>query len=287
MDQGSCRTINGGSRSCGGRCMQWSTPRNSAWTSTTIDRTLDSDDPDVRRFVGKRMVRSDARSRRGLGLPDRQAGRQLRGERRTQHRATRGRARRQPAVEGRRRRVRAATAVISTTRTPAPVSPERLASGAMFEHGQSSGRSWRSPVRQRSSRQLPSRPRPTSARAASRRDSTFSAAAGFEIAGAPSNSRRGTPTLAPSSSACSTRFAVSLTGIVIATALGVAGHRATLERVGRRHRRTLLPRSDSEHLLLVQLLFWYALTQELPGPSEALNPLPVCSSASAGGSFRA
>ena len=46
--------------------------------------------------------------------------------------------------------------MISTTRTPAPVSFGRLASGAMFEHGQSSGRSWRSPAWQRSSRQLPS-----------------------------------------------------------------------------------------------------------------------------------
>ena len=88
-------------------------------TSTTIDRALESDDPDVRRFVGsERRLRSDARPRRGMGLPDRQAGRQLRRERRTQHHATGDRARRQPTVEGRRRDVRAATALISTQTTP-------------------------------------------------------------------------------------------------------------------------------------------------------------------------
>ena len=151
--------------------------------------------------------------------------------------------------------------MISTTRTPAPVSFERLASGAMFEHGQSSGRSWRSPaaaivaaVALQASTNLRAR----------------GIALGFDFLGRRrlrdrsgphrilvAGHLRSRPLRRPAQHA-----ARSLTGIVIATAQRRRASR-DFERVGRRHRRTLLPRSDSEHSLLVQLLFWYALTQEL------------------------
>ena len=73
----------------------------------TIDARARQRRPDVRRFVGKsdgfgQMLGLDA----GVGIPDRETGRQLRRERRSQHQAARDRARRQPAVEGRRRAVR-------------------------------------------------------------------------------------------------------------------------------------------------------------------------------------
>ena len=39
--------------------------------------------------------------------------------------------------------------------------------------------------------------------------------------------------------------------------------------------------------LLLQLLFWYSLSQALPGPRDALNPFPASFSASAGCSCQA
>ena len=40
-------------RSCDGRSTRWSTRRKLGLTSTTIDQARDSDDPDVRRFIGE------------------------------------------------------------------------------------------------------------------------------------------------------------------------------------------------------------------------------------------
>jgi len=68
---------------------------------------------------------------------------------------------------------------------------------------------------------------------------------------------------------------VSLLGILIATALGVAIGVARLSTIwvfatiSRLY--VELVRNTP---LMLQLLFWYALSQALPGPKEALNPLP-------------
>jgi general L-amino acid transport system permease protein len=68
---------------------------------------------------------------------------------------------------------------------------------------------------------------------------------------------------------------VSLLGIVLATALGVACGVARLSHVWVV---STVARGYLELMrntpLLLQLLFWYALSQALPGPREALNPLP-------------
>ncbi len=68
---------------------------------------------------------------------------------------------------------------------------------------------------------------------------------------------------------------VSLTGIVLASALGMAMGLARLSNVwiASTAARGYLEVIRNTPLLL-QLLFWYSLTQGLPGPSEALNPLP-------------
>jgi general L-amino acid transport system permease protein len=69
---------------------------------------------------------------------------------------------------------------------------------------------------------------------------------------------------------------VSLIGIVLATALGVL---VGLSRLSGNFLLKILSGSYVEFIrnvpLLVQLFFWYALiTELLPGPREALNPLP-------------
>jgi general L-amino acid transport system permease protein len=68
---------------------------------------------------------------------------------------------------------------------------------------------------------------------------------------------------------------VALAGIVAATVLGVA---VGLARVSRLRVVSALAAAYVEALrntpLLLQLLFWYALTQALPGPRAALHPLP-------------
>jgi general L-amino acid transport system permease protein len=100
-------------------------------------------------------------------------------------------------------------------------------------------------------------------------------AAGFEIARGPIEfSSRDTYARALFVGLLNT-LRVSLTGIVIATALGVTLGIARLSNVwvAATAARCYLEVIRNTPLL-VQLLFWYALTQELPGPSEALNPLP-------------
>ena len=68
---------------------------------------------------------------------------------------------------------------------------------------------------------------------------------------------------------------VSLTGLVLATTLGVALGMARLSNVWIA---STIARGYLEVIrntpLLLQLLFWYSLTQALPGPGEALSPLP-------------
>ena len=68
---------------------------------------------------------------------------------------------------------------------------------------------------------------------------------------------------------------VSLLGIVLATALGVAFGVARLSNVWVV---STIARGYLEVMrntpLLLQLLFWYSLSQALPGPRDALNPLP-------------
>jgi len=100
-------------------------------------------------------------------------------------------------------------------------------------------------------------------------------AAGFEIAPGPlAFSSRDTYALALVVGLINT-LRVSLTGIVLATALGIALAIARLSNVwiASTAARCYLEVIRNTPLLL-QLLFWYALTQELPGPNEALNPLP-------------
>jgi len=68
---------------------------------------------------------------------------------------------------------------------------------------------------------------------------------------------------------------ISLAGIVLATTLGIALGLARLSNVWVV---STIARGYLEVIrntpLLVQLLFWYALSQALPGPQEALTPLP-------------
>ena len=100
-------------------------------------------------------------------------------------------------------------------------------------------------------------------------------AAGFEIARGPIEfSSRDTYARALGIGLLNT-LRVSLTGIVIATVLGVTLGIARLSNVwvAATAARCYLEVIRNTPLL-VQLLYWYALTQELPGPSEALNPLP-------------
>jgi general L-amino acid transport system permease protein len=70
-------------------------------------------------------------------------------------------------------------------------------------------------------------------------------------------------------------FRISILGIVIATALGsIVG----LARLSRIRIVSMLAGAYAEVLrntpLLLQLLFWYAVTQTLPAPRAAFNPLP-------------
>ena len=100
-------------------------------------------------------------------------------------------------------------------------------------------------------------------------------AAGFEIARGPIEfSSRDTYARAILVGLLNT-LRVSLTGIVLATVLGVALGMARLSNVWIA---STAARSYLEVIrntpLLLQLLFWYSLTQGLPGPGEALNPLP-------------
>ena len=68
---------------------------------------------------------------------------------------------------------------------------------------------------------------------------------------------------------------VSLLGIVLATSLGIAIGVARLSNVWIA---SAIARGYVEVMrntpLLLQLLFWYSLSQALPGPRDALNPLP-------------
>ncbi len=83
-------------------------------------------------------------------------------------------------------------------------------------------------------------------------------------------------TAAPSWSACSTRLRVAVIGIVLATILG------TLIGIGRLSKNWLVAKITSVYVevmrnvpLLLQLFFWYALiTENMPGPRQAHNPLP-------------
>jgi general L-amino acid transport system permease protein len=100
-------------------------------------------------------------------------------------------------------------------------------------------------------------------------------AAGFEIARGPIEfSSRDTYTRALLVGLLNT-LRVSLIGIVLATALGVACGVARLSNVWvvSTTARGYLEMMRNTPLLL-QLLFWYSLSQALPAPREALNPLP-------------
>jgi general L-amino acid transport system permease protein len=107
-------------------------------------------------------------------------------------------------------------------------------------------------------------------------------AAGFEIARGPIEfSSRDTYARALLVGLLNT-LRVSLLGIALATAIGVALGVARLSKVWVV---SAIARAYLEAMrntpLLLQLLFWYSLTQTLPGPREALNPLPgvfLCSS---------
>jgi general L-amino acid transport system permease protein len=100
-------------------------------------------------------------------------------------------------------------------------------------------------------------------------------AAGFEIARGPlPYSSRDTYARALGLALVNT-LRVSALGIAIATALGVAIGLARLSGVWIV---AVLSRAYVEVVrntpLLLQLLVWYSLSQMLPGPREALNPLP-------------
>ena len=100
-------------------------------------------------------------------------------------------------------------------------------------------------------------------------------AAGFEIARGPIEfSSRDTYARALLVGLVNT-LRVSLLGVVLATALGVACGVARLSNVWVV---ATIARSYLEVMrntpLLLQLLFWYSLSQALPDPREALNPLP-------------
>lgn len=100
-------------------------------------------------------------------------------------------------------------------------------------------------------------------------------AAGFEIAGGPIEfSSRDTYARALLVGLVNT-LRVSLLGIGLATALGVALGVARLSNVWVV---SAIARAYVEVMrntpLLLQLLFWYSLAQTLPAPRDALNPLP-------------
>ena len=100
-------------------------------------------------------------------------------------------------------------------------------------------------------------------------------AAGFEIARGPIEfSSRDTYARALLLGLLNT-LRVSLLGIVLATVLGVALGVARLSNVWVV---STIARAYLEVMrntpLLLQLLFWYSLSQSLPGPRGALNPLP-------------
>jgi general L-amino acid transport system permease protein len=100
-------------------------------------------------------------------------------------------------------------------------------------------------------------------------------AAGFEIANSPlSYSPRDTCRRALEVGFFNT-LRVSLLGILISTVLGLAIGIARLSRIWIA---STLASAYVEALrntpLLLQLFFWYALSQALPGPHEALSPFP-------------
>lgn len=100
-------------------------------------------------------------------------------------------------------------------------------------------------------------------------------AAGFEIARGPIEfSSRDTYARALLVGLVNT-LRVSLLGIGLATMLGVALGVARLSNIWVV---SAIARAYVEVIrntpLLLQLLFWYSLAQALPGPSDALNPLP-------------
>jgi general L-amino acid transport system permease protein len=100
-------------------------------------------------------------------------------------------------------------------------------------------------------------------------------AAGFEISRGPlSYSSRDTYARALGLGLLNT-LRVTLLGILIATALGLLIGIARLSKIW------VLSTLSGAYVevlrntpLLLQLLFWYSLSQELPAPRDALNPLP-------------
>src|SRR5262249_36935828 len=99
-------------------------------------------------------------------------------------------------------------------------------------------------------------------------------AAGFEIADGPvPYSSRHTYTRALAVGIVNT-LRVSILGVLVATALG------TLIGLGRLSRLWIVSALAGAYVealrttpLLLQLMFWYTLTQALPAPQEALNPM--------------
>jgi general L-amino acid transport system permease protein len=179
-------------------------------------------------------------------------------------------------VEGRRRDVRAASAVISTTQTPAPVA---IGSTRFWSSARTRSIIWQivavavvvgiiALVGLQTATNL-------RARGIASGFDFLGRAAGFEIARGPIEfSSRDTYARALVVGLLNT-LRVSLTGIVLATSLGVGLGMARLSNVwiASTAARCYLEVIRNTPLLL-QLLFWYALTQELPGPNDALNPLP-------------
>ena len=103
----------------------------------------------------------------------------------------------------------------------------------------------------------------------------LSRAAGFEISPGPlSYSSRDTYARALGLGLLNT-LRVALLGILIATALGLLIGVARLSKIWVV---STMARAYVELLrntpLLLQLLFWYSLSRALPGPRDALNPLP-------------
>jgi general L-amino acid transport system permease protein len=177
-------------------------------------------------------------------------------------------------VEGRRRDVRAATAVISATETTPPVpigSGLSLITRAIV---------WQALVvaivvaivaviAVQTATNL-------RARGITSGFGFLTRAAGFEVAKGPiAFSSRDTYARALLVGLLNT-LRVSLLGIVLATVLGVALGIARLSHIWivATIARVYLEAIRNTPLLL-QLLFWYSLTQELPPPRDALNPLPA------------
>jgi general L-amino acid transport system permease protein len=103
----------------------------------------------------------------------------------------------------------------------------------------------------------------------------LSRAAGFEISAGPlSYSSRDTYARALGLGLLNT-LRVALLGILIATALGLLIGVARLSKIWVV---STMARAYVEVFrntpLLLQLLFWYSLSRSLPGPRDALNPLP-------------